>query len=86
MPLPLLVEVDDVITIASSELLDDAALDATHLMMRLMLKHTTLSSEEAGMLMSLKGELRISQIVDPKKTARMEFPLALLKKYGFRLP
>lgn len=86
LPLPLLVEGEDVITIASSELLDDAALDATHQMMRLMLKHTTLSSEEAGMLMSLKGELRISQIVDPKKTARMEFPLALLKKYGFRLP
>ncbi len=86
LPLPLLVEGSDIMTIASSELLDDAALHAAHQMMELMLAHTSLGPEEAGMLLSVKGELRISQIVDPLKTARMEFPLELLEHYGFKLP
>ncbi len=47
---------------------------------------STLDAQESGMLLSLKGELHICQIVDPMKTARMEFPLDILFQHGFRLP
>jgi amidase len=40
---------------------------------------------DAGMLMSLAGELRFCQIVDPLKTVRFEFPKAVLRQRGFSL-
>jgi len=40
---------------------------------------------DAGMLMSLVGELKFCQIVDPLKTVRFEFPKAVLAEYGFEL-
>jgi len=36
--------------------------------------------------MSLGGELRFCQVVDPLKTVRFEFPKSLLAQYGFTLP
>ena len=86
LPLPLLRAGDEIITIASAPTLDQAALDASHNMMRLVTEHTSLDPQETGMLLSLKGELRICQIVDPMKTARMEFPLEILTRFGFVLP
>ncbi|MCC8060508.1 MAG: acetamidase/formamidase family protein [Clostridiales bacterium] len=86
LPLPMVCVDDDLITVASAPTLDEAALDATHHMMQLITEHTTIDPQEAGMLLSLKGELRICQIVDPMKTARMEFPLHILTAHGFRLP
>lgn len=86
LPLPLLRSGGDVIAIASAPTLDQAALDATAHMMTLITEHSSLDPQETGMLLSLKGELRICQIVDPMKTARMEFPLDLLGPYGFQLP
>ena len=38
---------------------------------------------EAGMLLSLTGDLRICQAVDPNKTCRMEVPLKVLGGYEF---
>jgi len=35
--------------------------------------------------MSLVGNLKICQVVDPKKTARFEFPKWVLKEYDFSL-
>lgn len=55
-------------------------------MMDLMTAGGTVDPQEAGMLLSLKGDLRICQIVDPMKTARMEVPLSLLDACGVRLP
>jgi len=45
-----------------------------------------LTFDEAGMLLSVVGDLRICQIVDPLMTARMEFPLWILEKYGYSMP
>jgi amidase len=38
------------------------------------------------MLMSLVGELKFCQIVDPLKTVRFEFPKSVLSAHGFSLP
>ena len=86
LPTPVVVSGDVIMTVASAPTLDQAALDATHHMMDLMTAEGCVDPQEAGMLLSLKGDLRICQIVDPMKTARMEFPLPVLEPYGFRLP
>jgi len=44
------------------------------------------SVNDAGMLMSLVGQLKVCQVVDPQKTARFEFPKWVLEKYGYALP
>jgi len=40
---------------------------------------------DAGMLMSLVGQLKFGQVVDPLKTVRFEFPKSVLREYGFEL-
>lgn len=86
LPVPVVCVDGQVITVASAPTLDQAAEDATLNMLRIVTERSTLDPQEAGMLLSLKGELRICQIVDPMKTARMEFPMDILKKFGFTLP
>jgi amidase len=45
-----------------------------------------LPSSDASSLMSLVGQLRFCQVVDPAKTVRFEFPKWVLEKYNYRLP
>ncbi len=40
---------------------------------------------DAGMLMSLAGQLKFCQVVDPLKTVRFEFPKSILAEYGFKM-
>jgi amidase len=40
---------------------------------------------EAGMIMSLAGDLKFCQVVDPLKTVRFEFPKSVLGAYGFSM-
>ena len=47
-----------------------------------LLAKTSLNADEALMLMSLCGHARISQIVDPLKTARFAMPVSVLAKFG----
>ena len=49
-------------------------------MRRLLIEKAGIQAHEAGMLMSLVGELRICQAVNPMKTCRMELPLDILNK------
>lgn len=86
VPVPLVCNEDLVMTVASALTLDEAALTASQNMMRLLTGHTRLDPQAAGMLLSLVGQLCICQIVDPMKTARMEFPRAILSQYGWKLP
>jgi len=83
-PLPLLIAGGEVITVSSAPLLDDAAKTAVKNMHEFLV-HLGLDKEKAAMLLSLSGNLRISQVVDPLMTARMEFPLWILEEYGIRL-
>lgn len=41
---------------------------------------------DAAMLMSLTGDLKFCQVVDPLMTVRFEFPKSVLKDYGFEMP
>ena len=81
-PLPFLLTADEAITIASRESLGDAVAEATRMMRDFLVEVTELDATDALMLLSLRGDLAISQIVDPLQTARMELPRELLGAYG----
>lgn len=81
VPTPYLIKDDAISTIASAKTLDEAAVMATKNMVRVLKQSTALTDAEAIHLLSLAGQLRISQIVDPNKTARMELPLRYLKNF-----
>lgn len=69
-------------TIASEKLLDDAATTATRNMVHFLETECGLSKHDAIALLSIGGNLQISQVVDPLKTARFELPLSILEKLG----
>ena len=73
-------------TIQSAKTLDEASLMAARKMETFVAEATGKNHFEAGMLMSLFCNLVICQIVDPLKTVRAEFSMAILEKYGYRLP
>ncbi|WP_423802487.1 acetamidase/formamidase family protein [Neobacillus sp. SAB-20_R2A] len=84
-PLPMLVSEEKLITIASAETLDEAAKQATINMHQFLVQQLEFDTDEAGMLLSLVGDLRICQIVDPLMTARMELPQWILDKYEYKI-
>jgi amidase len=86
LPTPFLRNEELVATIVSAANLDEAASGATHAMAKFLTEFVGLSVNDAGMLMSLAGELKFCQIVDPEKTVRFEFPLAVLEQYSFKMP
>jgi amidase len=75
------VELGDLfITIGHGPTLDDAAQTALDDMLELIRYKTGMSTDEIGMLISAVGDLRVCQIVDPQKTARVEMPKSILGK------
>ncbi|NLZ55663.1 MAG: acetamidase/formamidase family protein [Clostridiaceae bacterium] len=76
-PLPLLETEDRWITIASAATAEEASDRAIRNMVDLLRQKTGLSFNQAGMLLSLAGDLRVSQIVNPRITMRLE----LSKRY-----
>lgn len=85
-PVPFQTTADSVITVASKETLDEAAVEATRMMRDYLVEVTPLDATDALMLLSAVGDLAICQIVDPYKTARMELPKSILEAYGVPLP
>jgi amidase len=85
LPLPMLVSEGKLITIASAETLDDAAKQATINMHQFIVGELGIEVDEAGMLLSLVGDLRICQVVDPLMTARMELPQWILDQYEYKM-
>ena len=83
LPLPMVVSGSDLITIASEATLDKAAVTASQMMLVFLQQALGMDAQEAGMLLSLMGNLHICQIVDPLMTVRMEFPLWILEAYGY---
>jgi amidase len=79
---PLLETPESVVTIASAETLDAAAEAATRDMAALLTRRLSLSLEVATMAMSAGGDLQISQIVDPLRTARFVLPRRVLGALG----
>ncbi len=73
------VELDDqFITIAHGPSLDEAASTVLHDMLELIHFKTGMPKTEIAMLISAVGDLKVCQIVDPQKTARVEMPKSIL--------
>lgn len=83
-PAPMIVNDDAVITIASEKQLDDAAVRAVKNMVRWLEAECGMDTAEATFLLSIAGDLRVCQVVDPLKTARVELPRWIAEKQGFR--
>ncbi|MED1915744.1 acetamidase/formamidase family protein [Bacillus thuringiensis] len=82
-PLPMAVNQEHLITIASEKELDKAADRAVINMVQFLHEELGVEKAEATFLLSAAGDLRICQVVDPLKTARMELPLAYATSLGF---
>ena len=76
LPLPMIVNDSHIMTLASHTDLD-TAVDMAVANMHKYLQSDGFDTYDAAMLISLIGDVRICQVVDPKKTARVVFP----KKY-----
>ncbi|WP_409176004.1 acetamidase/formamidase family protein [Brevibacillus fortis] len=84
-PLPMAINQEHLITIASEKELDKAADRAVINMVQFLHEELGVEKAEATFLLSAAGDLRICQVVDPLKTARMELPLAYATSLGFDL-
>ncbi|MFV0557192.1 MAG: acetamidase/formamidase family protein [Enterococcus sp.] len=80
-PLPFLVRNGKISTLSSKKTVDEACVGATKNMVYFVEKYAGLSKGEAIHLLSLAGNLRICQVVDPNKTVRMELPLSYLREW-----
>ena len=85
LPTPFIETPDLFAAVSSAGSLDQAGSDATHNMADFLTQFVSLPINDAGLLMSLVGDLKVCQIVDPQKTARFEFPKWVLKEYGFQI-
>ena len=86
LPTPFVETREVVATIFSAPTLDESASGATHNMAQFLTNFAGIPLNDAGMLMSLAGQLKFCQIVDPLKTVRFEFPKAILAEYDFHMP
>lgn len=79
---PMLENKDQWITIAYGDTLDEASNKAVRQMFDFLCRKRGLSEVDAGMAMDMVGDLMVCQIVNPKKTVRMEVPKWLVDKLG----
>jgi amidase len=86
LPTPFVETADVVAVIASGETVDEAYKLALDMMHAFLTKVAGLSVNDAAMLMSLVGNLKFCQVVDPLLTVRFEFPKSVLAEYGFVMP
>ena len=73
--LPFIVREDALISIASADTLDAAAWKAVEEMRKIVALTLNVDEDEARILVGVLGNVRVSQIVNPRKTARVEMPL-----------
>ena len=78
-PLPFIIDEKSVYTVYSAEKLDDAAEGAAKAM-TVHLESKGMDRPSAICLLSLAGNLQISQIVDPLKTVRLELSKEIYEK------
>ncbi|MBQ8619903.1 MAG: acetamidase/formamidase family protein [Clostridia bacterium] len=83
LPTPFLLTDDLAMTICSAETADEAGDNATLAMHAFLVHELGMDAHDAGMLLSIVGNLCVCQIVDPEKTLRMELPRSVTKAYGY---
>jgi len=79
LPCPVVETENAFYVVWSAETLDEAASGALYRSIDLLDEALSCSPEESLALLSVKGNLQVSQVVDPLKTARMEIPKVILK-------
>lgn len=72
---PYVVLGDRAIVIISARTLDEAAWTAVATMQQIVIDRLQVAQDTARLLVGVLGQLRISQIVNPLKTVRLEMPL-----------
>jgi len=82
-PAPMLINADAIMTIASAVDLDDASTMAVKHMVQFLGDECGMDQAEATLLLSVAGDLRICQVVDPLKTTRVELPRWIAEQRGF---
>ena len=83
VPYPMIETSEKLITIASAEDVETAWRKAVRQMYDFLKEKIGLDDNDAGMLVTLTGDLVICQTVNPMKTVRMEFPRYITRSYGF---
>jgi len=81
---PVVETTDAWIAVASAPTLDEAARLATHDGVALLARGARLPWDEAYMLASIACDLRISQDVDPWRTAKLVIPKSLMRRLPLR--
>ncbi|MCP8618126.1 acetamidase/formamidase family protein [Salirhabdus salicampi] len=82
---PIVENNDGVAFLVSKETLDEAVDVAVEEMIQTLKPYTNLSLGQLTMLMSAVGQVQVSQVVDPLKTARFFVPRYVLEAYGIQL-
>lgn len=83
VPYPMIETEDCFITIASKPDVEHAWRAATKQMCDFMKEKVGVDEVEAGLLLTMTGDLVICQTVNPMKTVRMELPRYITESYGF---
>ena len=83
LPTPFLLTDEHAMTICSAKTADEAGDNATLAMHAFLINELGMDAHDAGMLLSIAGNLRVCQIVDPEKTFRMELPRSITRAYGY---
>lgn len=82
LPTPVVENEDGFAFIVSKETLDEAAKSAVEEMVNYLLERTDMTVAEITMLLSAAGQVQVSQIVDPLKTARFFLPKHIVNILG----
>jgi amidase len=80
IPTPFIVTKNHYLTTAADPSLDACSVIAAQKMHQFLQQHSELTDAQSGLLLSLAGNLRISQVVNPEKGCIMEFPSGLAKE------
>jgi hypothetical protein len=80
LPTPFIENDEIVAVICSAETTDEAFKMAVHRMHDFLTKVAGLTVNDAALLMSLTGDLKFCQVVDPLLTVRFEFPKRVLAR------
>ena len=83
LPTPFLLTQEQAMAISSAKTADEAADKATLAMHRFLTGELGMNGHDAGMLLSVAGNLSVCQVVDPEKTFRMELPRSIMSAYGY---
>ena len=80
LPLPFIETEDLYVTLASRETMEEASQLALNHMVQFLQAKTDLTFNQAGMFLSLAGDLKVSQAVNPNKTMRVEVRKDIIDK------